>query len=240
MRTDQRPPTLVDNIAYRLAQFGPSRLRAHLDLFMGRFHGRVDWASGLGDGVYFLYGLVRVLRPEAVIEIGSARGKSTCAMALACSQNAKGKVYAIDPHTQNYWSDQRSESSYDFLLDRLRTYHLEPWCEVIRKTSREALANPPPIKADLVFIDGDHSYEGVKLDFELCRPLLSEHGLAVFHDSTWGHFKDHPNYREGGVGVGRYLEELRREGHEAVTVFPCPGLTVLQPIRGGFPYRAEG
>jgi len=233
---DHRAPTFFDNVAYGLAQFGPKRLRAHLDLFVGRFSGRVKWDSGLGDSLYTLYGLVRTLRPNAVIEIGSAKGKSTCAMALACSQNAKGKVYAIDPHTENYWSDRVSESSYEFLRNRLRAYGLEPWCEVICKTSQEALANPPPIKADLVFIDGDHSYEGVKLDFELCKPLVSEHALVVFHDSAWEHFRHNPEYREG-LAVSTFLAELREQGYESVTLFAWPGLTILQPIVGGFPFQ---
>jgi predicted O-methyltransferase YrrM len=233
---DHRQPTLLDNIAYRLAQFGPPRLRAHLDLFVGRFTERVNWDSGLGHSIYTLYGLVRTLAPSAIIEIGSAKGRSTCAMALACSQNAKGKVYAIDPHTPNYWSDRVRDSSYDFLLERLRAYRLEPWCEVIRKTSEEALVDPPTVKADLVFIDGDHSYEGVKRDFELCKPLISEHGLVLFHDSAWEYFRGHPQYREG-LGVPKFLAELQAERYESVTLVTWPGLTILQPIPGGFRFQ---
>ncbi len=232
---DYRPPTLIDNIFYQLAQFGPGRLRAHLDLFVGRFSQNVLWNSGTGDGIFALYGLVRALRPDAVIEIGSARGRTACAMALACSQNAKGKVYAIDPHIQNDWSDKDSEESYDFFMRRLRSYELEPWCEIIRKTSKEALATPPSIKADLVFIDGDHTYEGVKLDFELCKPLVSEHGLIVFHDSSWEHFRDSPFYRED-LGVARFLDELRAQSYEGITLPAWPGLTILQAAPGGFPY----
>ena len=232
-----RHPTFLQNLAYTLAQFGPRRLRAHLDLFIGRFNRKVEWSSGLGDSIHVLYGLVRALKPAAIIEIGSAKGKSTCAMALACSQNQKGKVYAIDPHTENYWSDRGSEkNSYDFLIDRLRSYGLERWCEVIRETSRDALTLPPVEQVDLVFIDGDHSYEGVKLDFELCRPLLSKNALVLFHDSAWEHFKEHADYREG-LGVLKFLEELRQEGYEAVTIATWPGLTILQAARGGFPYH---
>lgn len=35
---------------------------------------------------------------------------------------------------------------------------------------------------DLLFIDGDHTYEGVKQDFEMYNPLVKEGGLIVFHD----------------------------------------------------------
>ena len=35
---------------------------------------------------------------------------------------------------------------------------------------------------DVLFIDGDHAYEGVKTDFELYSPLVREGGIIVFHD----------------------------------------------------------
>jgi Methyltransferase domain len=48
---------------------------------------------------------------------------------------------------------------------------------------------------DLIFIDGDHRYEGVKRDFENFRPLLSKRGVILFHDVDPDHvFKG----REGG------------------------------------------
>lgn len=37
-------------------------------------------------------------------------------------------------------------------------------------------------KIDLLFIDGDHSYRGVKKDFQLYSPLVKQNGLIVFHD----------------------------------------------------------
>jgi predicted O-methyltransferase YrrM len=231
--------SLLNQLIYLVAKVVSQRALAYFDLFIPQFGNKVEWRSGLGEALYTLYGLVRTLRPAAIIEIGSSRGKSTCAMALACRENRKGKVYAIDPHIANYWSDQETaNTSFDFLLQRLRIYGLRDWCEVIRKTSGDALKVPPVTKVDFVFIDGDHSYEGVKLDFELCQPLLSEHALVLFHDSTWGYFPDDPNCRPG-LGVPKFLDELRQSGYEAVTLFSPPGLTILQPVRGGFPYRVE-
>ena len=48
------------------------------------------------------------MHPETVVEIGSARGYSTYALALACQQNGRGKVYAIDPHEPNPWTDDQA------------------------------------------------------------------------------------------------------------------------------------
>jgi predicted O-methyltransferase YrrM len=39
-------------------------------------------------------------------------------------------------------------------------------------------------KLDFLFIDGDHSYEGVRKDFEMYSPLVRGSGLVAFHDIT--------------------------------------------------------
>ena len=51
--------------------------------------------------------------------------------------------------------------------------------------------------ATFIFIDGDHSYEGVKTDFELCAPFLSPNAPVLFHDSAWEHYSNHVSAREG-------------------------------------------
>ena len=37
-------------------------------------------------------------------------------------------------------------------------------------------------KLDFLFIDGDHTYEGVKMDFQMYSPLVRKGGLIAFHD----------------------------------------------------------
>jgi len=66
-------------------------------------------------------------------------------------------------------------------------------------------------KLDFLFIDGDHSYDGVKKDFEMYSPLVRPGGIIAFHDI-------HPDYKtcKGtptacDVGeVPRYWDELKR------------------------------
>ncbi len=62
---------------------------------------------------------------------------------------------------------------------------------------------------DLLFIDGDHSYDGVKKDFEMYSPLVSPIGMIAFHDIL-EHTK--PPY----LGVSRLWEELKSKGGECV------------------------
>lgn len=52
-----------------------------------------------------------------------------------------------------------------------------------------------------IFIDADHSYEAVKADAALCRPLLAEGGILAFHD-----------YDDGHPGVVQVVNELLADG----------------------------
>jgi predicted O-methyltransferase YrrM len=57
---------------------------------------------------------------------------------------------------------------------------------LIKSTSEEAYYNffvLQDIKLDFIFIDGDHSYEGVKKDFELYSTLLTDKGIIIIHDT---------------------------------------------------------
>ena len=219
-----------------------SEHRAFTDVFIPPYSTNVDWQSGLGDAAFALYGLVRAQRPNVIVEIGSARGRSTCALALACRLNGVGRVYAIDPHTINPWTEIGTGGSTEaFLRERLRDYRLDEWCDVIVGTSADA-AKTWSTQVDLLFVDGDHSLDGVRSDFELFRPWLAPNALVVFHDTAWSHHTlpedaPHPgDLREklATMGVPQYLEMLKAEGYQSITLPLLPGLTILDPQPGGF------
>lgn len=44
--------------------------------------------------------------------------------------------------------------------------------------------NHQGVKFDVIFLDGDHSYNGVKDDFYETLPLLKDNGFIIFHDSV--------------------------------------------------------
>ncbi len=62
-------------------------------------------------------------------------------------------------------------------------------------------------KLDLLFIDGDHSYEGVKQDFEMYREFVAPGGLIAFHDIL-----DTEHHRIRGCHVSKLWQEL--QGHK--------------------------
>jgi len=57
-------------------------------------------------------------------------------------------------------------------------------------------------KIDFLFIDGDHSYQGVKRDFEMYNPLVKKEGIIVFHDII-------PGPIENVGGVPEFWKEIK-------------------------------
>lgn len=74
---------------------------------------------------------------------------------------------------------------------------------------------------DLIFIDGDHTYEGVKHDFEKYKPLLSKRGYIVFHDI------DSNNRWRDNFGVYRFWNELEGGSKIEIVCTKASGRTYL-------------
>jgi predicted O-methyltransferase YrrM len=191
--------------------------------------------SGLGDSAYLLYALVKSSKPAVVVEIGSARGRSTCFMAMALKENGFGKLYAIDPHTQTDWNDADSVDTFEILKSNVTSLGLDSFVEIRRNTSVE-VAIGWESSVDILFIDGDHSYEGAKRDWELFSPFVKPFGSVVFHDTLWD-LKPDPQYARPDMGVPRLVDELREQGYPVITLDQDFGVSVVQPIRNGVRLR---
>lgn len=146
---------------------------------IGKLEGQIQ-----EDELFALYYCTKKLPNNAIIvEIGSYRGKSTIALGMGAAFN-KSKVYSIDPHEHFVGVNGGIFGPEDLKikLKVLNEYNLgsvvfpiclksqlvgEVWCSQI----------------DLLWIDGDHSYEGVKSDFEKFSKFVKKDGLVIFHDS---------------------------------------------------------
>jgi predicted O-methyltransferase YrrM len=134
--------------------------------------------------VSILYRLARGCAGRGVIvEIGSWQGKSTVCLG-AGSQAGKGsKIYAIDPHVGSPEHQKNGQVwTFDAFQKNIREAGVAGLITPIVKFSGDAAEDiKEPI--ELLFIDGAHEYEAVKLDFELYEPKLVEGGMIAFHDT---------------------------------------------------------
>lgn len=145
-----------------------------------RVHG---WLTP-GEGE-LLYGLARNCTGRGVIvEIGSWKGKSTIWLGRGSQAGRQVPVYSIDPHTGAPEQQQAYGTVWTFheFEANVRQAGIEPLVRPIVKTSADAASDfKEPI--ELLFVDGAHEYEAVRLDFELWFPKLIEGGTIAFHDT---------------------------------------------------------
>jgi predicted O-methyltransferase YrrM len=121
----------------------------------------------------------------AIVEIGSFKGKSTVMLAKVASHYDLGPVTAIDPHNSPILLDQRANprsSSYQDFLQSIAsagvTQHVESH---LAYSAEVATSWKQPIR--ILWIDGDHSYEGARRDLEGFLPHLVHFGVLAFHDA---------------------------------------------------------
>jgi predicted O-methyltransferase YrrM len=192
---------------------------------------RCQIPTGLADSGWLLHGLVRSMKPEVCVEVGSAHGFSTCLIALALHQNLRGHLWAIDPHEVNFWSDDNPENTLQSLQRNLARVGVTQRVSIVQKRTTEAKDDLPAL-IDFAFIDGDHSYEGVKQDWEILAPRMNPFGVVVFHDTLWDRHATDPHYqqwRRDNMGVPRFVEELRSAGYPVVTINRDWGISLVQP-----------
>ncbi|MBA2461055.1 MAG: class I SAM-dependent methyltransferase [Actinobacteria bacterium] len=145
--------------------------------------------------------------PLRIIEIGTAKGGTLFLLTRVASPDAR--IVSIDlpggPFGGGYPA-RRATLYKSFERGRQRV-------ELVRARS-DAPSTLAHVKAffdgsplDLLFIDGDHSYDGVKTDFDLYSPLVRTGGKIVFHDIV------PPSLEEGARnpvgGVPRFWREVK-------------------------------
>lgn len=132
-----------------------------------------------------LYTLAKNCKGKGVIvEIGSWKGRSTIWLAKGSKAGNNVKIYAIDPHTgspecKKLYGEIRTFGEFK---KNIENTEVDDIVIPVVKTSEEVAENFNEL-VELVFVDGAHGYESVKLDFELWFPKLIDGGIMAFHDT---------------------------------------------------------
>lgn len=127
--------------------------------------------------------LAASVRKGCIVEVGSYRGASTAALAAGAKDDVA--VYAVEPHEEfvgllggQFGPADRAA----FFRRMLRTGHYQS-VRLVNLPSHVAAAGwEHPV--GLLWIDGDHTYDGVRRDFEAWRVHLTDTTIIAFHDST--------------------------------------------------------
>jgi predicted O-methyltransferase YrrM len=154
------------------------------------------------DEAALLYRLVRDAGTATIAEIGRFKGGSTLLMATAMA--AGSTLWSYDLHVPArpdlIGADLDAE-----LAEALKRLGVEDGVHLVVGDSR--VVDIPRGPLDVLFIDGDHSYEGARADFERWASHVREGGHLLFHDAV-----DTGGYGNVYPGVQRAVAEVSRGG----------------------------
>lgn len=172
------------------------RLEEHPSILMTP---RVVAPYGWVGHIPFAYLAVDLLRPATVVELGTHSGNSYLAFCQA--------VQALDLNTRCWavdsWEGDDHASRYgDEVYDALRGRH-DPiyggFSTLLRQRFEEAVHQFDDGSVDLLHIDGLHTYDAVRQDFETWQRTLSSRAVVLLHDT---------NVEGRGFGVRAFFDEL--------------------------------
>jgi predicted O-methyltransferase YrrM len=173
-----------------------------------------------------LYCLVRALKPETVVEIGTYFAGTTEVLARAAWENGAGCVYSVDPYGAGRVSQVMT--AWPEPLRAITTCSFDNSMSFLTRLLQAAT----PI--DFILIDGAHDFEFVRFDLEMCARLLRPGGIIVIDDAEqagpFGAAKsflaDHPQWRELGDCIAAFSQSSPFDDQRSSV--PGTSLLILQ------------
>lgn len=159
----------------------PHTVPEAVDYSLNRFCGFIRPSQVVWE-ITSLAEIVHTLKPKTVVEVGTSKGGTLFLWARLAARDAH--LTSIDlPGGENNWAYPRwkepfykSFASQQQKIDLLRG---DSQSEAMLNDLKKTLGGAP---IDFLFIDADHTYEGVKKDYELYSPLVRKGGVIAFHD----------------------------------------------------------
>jgi predicted O-methyltransferase YrrM len=162
-----------------------------------------------------VHALVRNIRPTRVIETGSFVGISTIWIAAALLENGDGgELHYFDrfePMETGPWRPEVLDGDRRaFVQDQLRRAGLDEFVHLHAGDSPDQIRKAAERigRTEFVFLDADHSVEGVARDLRAAEPLIPTGGHILLHDVYPEHCNNHgPRFaadHANRIGAGRY------------------------------------
>lgn len=148
---------------------------------------------------FFAYDLVSNIKPEIIVELGTFRGESFFSMCEAVrDNNLSTTCYAVDT-----WGGDPQQGMYDESVYLDVSNHAEKefksFAHLLRTDFSEAAKQFKSESIDLLHIDGYHTYDAVKSDFDTWYEKLKPGCVILFHDTK---------IRKNDFGVHKFWSEL--------------------------------
>ncbi|WP_185985348.1 class I SAM-dependent methyltransferase [Aureimonas mangrovi] len=167
--------------------------------------------------VPFAFWLVEAARPRTIVELGTHTGNSFCAFLQAAeAEGLDTKVFAVD----HWMGDEHSGHYGDDVYTELQAYVDAVYpgrATMIRSSFDDALDGFENGSIDILHIDGMHTYDAVRKDFDSWLPKVAPNGLVLLHDTA---------VRARDFGVWKLLEEVSAD-HRTAQLHNSHGLGIV-------------
>lgn len=131
----------------------------------------------------FSYWLEERLKPSLIVELGTHNGMSFFSFCQAVERlQLETRLIAIDTWQGDQHAGFFDEQVFDEFKKNQKRYDDISW--YYRKTFEEGLKHIENDSADIIHIDGFHSYEAVRKDFYDALPKLAKNGIIILHDTN--------------------------------------------------------
>lgn len=143
----------------------------------------------------FIHGLIKLQRPRIAIEIGVAEGRMANAIYSALNENTQDTdieswytgfdiwdTHGVSGQFSQMGSFEHVDEKLKHIGDRYSLVKLDTQKD--QDTFRKELTSRFTLGIDFAFIDGCHSYEGIKNDFFNVWTHMNPQGIIVFHDTA--------------------------------------------------------
>ena len=138
--------------------------------------------SAWTEHIPFAMYLISTIRPSRFVELGTYYGVSYCAFCQAAKKlGLATEFFAID----TWQGDEQAGEIEETVFENLKTHHDQLYGQfstLVRSSFDVAVERFENGSIDLLHIDGLHTYEAAKHDFETWLPKMSCRGIILFHD----------------------------------------------------------
>jgi Methyltransferase domain len=163
--------------------------------------------------------LIRELAPKIFVELGTHSGNSYFSFCQSAADSGiDTQCFAVDTWQGDEHAGQYKDEVFD-LVNAHNCSNYANFSQLLRMTFDEAVLKFPAESVDLLHIDGLHTYEAVRHDFETWLPKLAPGAVVLFHDT---------NVHERNFGVWRLWQELKTLHPGNIEFLHSHGLGVIQ------------